>query len=326
MKRRLSINRVATESLTASQTAASVDAASEGSSTGPTAITKLVLPWQRFYWAILDMNDSPQTVRSVLSSTTRAVLDERFQYELPLPVDQVATAYAAADQRSVTACGLEIDVLHQELESHPALLTLAPDGLPPQLRDRFADFQPERLNLLVAAHEPAPIRRLRATCRRTVLAIVAASLVLITLGMLRRASIDRMQSIQLQESLRDAVADVSGSKRDVDISLQALQHERDRLISTRTMQASRGLPMDASRSLAAALAAWPTDLDIRVQSISSTSQGVTIAAEVNDLSGAETLSKALASVPDMSLLSPRTHASGKAVRFDASLQPNGGAR
>ncbi|MBX3388494.1 MAG: hypothetical protein KF691_03450 [Phycisphaeraceae bacterium] len=321
-----SVHTDATESQPASQTAASADATSRGSSNGQIPITKLVLPWQRFYWAILDVNDAPQTARSLHSSAARAMLDDRFQSELPLPVDQIATAYATTVRNSVIACGLEIEVLRRELESHPALLTLVPDGLPPQLRDRFPEFQLEQLNLLVAAHEPVPIRKLRASKRRTLLAFTAASLVLVALGMLRRASIDRVQSSQLQTSLSDAVADVSGSKLDLDVGLQTLQHERDRLISTRTMQATRGLPMDASRTLAAVLAAWPTDLEIRAQSISSTSQGVAIAAEVNDQSGAETLSKALASVPDMSLQSPRTHASGKVVRFDASLQLKGGAR
>lgn len=326
MTRPLSINRTATDPSAARRTTASADAASAEPSSRQIPITKLVLPWQRFYWAILDTSDAPQSARSLNSSAARAMLDDRFQSELPLPVDQVAAAYEIAELGSVIACGLEIEVLRRELEAHPALLTLAPDGLPPQLRDRFTDFQSDRLNLLVAAHEPAPIRRLRASGRRTVLALVAASLVLITLGVLRRASIDREQSIQLQESLGNAVADVSGSRRDLDISLQSLRHERDRLISTRTMQASRGLPTDASRTLATVLAAWPTDLEVRAQSLSSTSQGVIIAAEVNDQSGAEMLSRALASVPDMSLQSPRTHASGKVVRFDASLLPRGGAK
>ncbi len=285
----------------------------------------LQLPWDRFYWSVIETPQAQHPTR-LRSTATRATLDDRFQSEIPLAIEQIATSYAAGDSAAIIACGFEVDQLRQEQQAHPGLLTLTPESLPPRLQSRFSDFDLARLNLLVADHEPQPLRLLRTKTRRTALVVAAAVLALATLGILRRTSDTHQQLSWLGGSIGTAMSEVTGSKKDREVSLRLLEQERDRLASTRTMQAVRGLPMDASRSLAAVLSAWPKDLEIKTQTIAASSQGVTVAAELNDQSGAETLSKALAAVPGWILQSPRTHSTGKAVRFDASLQPTGGVR
>lgn len=284
------------------------------------------LPWERFYWAILDTSATPHLARNLRSAAARATLDDRFEPEIPQPLDQVATSYADGDGTTVLACGLELEQLNQELLAHPGLLSLTPDGLPPELQSRFPNFEPDQLNILIATHEPQPLRFLRSKTRRTLLAIAAAMLALATLGTLRRASDNQQQLASLSSSMNEAVAEVTGSNRDLEVSLRMLEQDRDRLASTRTMQAVRGLPLDASRALAAVLSAWPNDLEVKTQTIAASSQGVTVAAEVDDQSAAEVLSQSLASVPGWTLQSPRTHSTGRAVRFDASLQPKGATR
>ncbi|MBX3381249.1 MAG: hypothetical protein KF805_14230 [Phycisphaeraceae bacterium] len=286
----------------------------------------LRLPWHRFYWSVLDTRDSAHIARSLHTSATRAMLDDRFQAELPLPIEFVATSYAPAGDSAIIACGLEIESLRSEMGAHAALLTLAPDQLPPSLQTRFPEFHADSLNLLIESYEPQPIRNLRTKNRRTLLALIAATLAVTSVGMLLRTWDARKQLTSLESSTKESLAEVTGSRQDFDGALRQLECERDRLASTRTMQATRGLPPDASRALASVLAAWPSGFDIRTQAIAATPQGVTVAAEVNDQSGAETLSQALAAVPDLVLQSPRTHATGKAVRFDASLQVKGATR
>lgn len=287
---------------------------------------ELQLPWQRFYWAIFDTREWPHPVRHLHSPAARASLDERFQTEIPLQIEQIATSYASADGTTVIACGLELPHLEHELERNPNRFSLSPAGLPPVLREKFPDFQPHQLNLLTGPHEPQPLRILRSKTRRAVLAITAAALALAAFGMFRRAWHVQRQAETLNTSMSQAAGDMTGGKRPLEVALRILEQDRDRLISTRTMQAVHGLPADASRSLAAVLSAWPSKLEVKTQTIAASAQGVTVAAEVNDQKSAEVLSQALAAIPDWTVLSPRTHATGKAVRFDASLQPKGVAR
>jgi len=286
----------------------------------------LRLPWNSFYWSLIDVSDIPERTRRSTLSAARATLDDLFQSELPLPVEELATAYSTATGNTVLACALPLPTLNAALANHPALLTLTPADLPPALCARCSSGNLEFLNILVGAREPIAIQTLRGRTRHVTAALVAAALVLASFGVLRRAFDGTNQAAVMAAAIRQSLSEVSGADRDTATSIRQLENERDRLILTRTAQAARGLPTDASHSIQSVLAAWPRDLEMRTQAIAVTEQGVKLAVEVNDQGGAETLTKALGTLADWTLQSQRTHASGPHVRFDATLQPKGSHR
>jgi len=281
----------------------------------------LRLPWNSFYWSVIDVSDIPERSRRTNTSSARAILDDLFQSELPVPIEELATAYSTATGNSVLACALPLPALNAALTNHPALLTLAPAELPPALGARCHTGDLELLNVLIGAREPIAIRTLRLRSRRVTAALVAAALLLASTGVLRRAFDGTSQADMLAAATRRSLSEMSGADRDTAASIRQLEKERDRLVLTRTVQAARGLPPDASHSMQSVLGAWPRDLEMRTQAIAVTEQGVRLTVEVNDQAGAETLTKALGTLSDWTLQSQRTHASGPHVRFDATLQP-----
>ncbi|MBS0191789.1 MAG: hypothetical protein JSR52_11625 [Planctomycetes bacterium] len=148
----------------------------------------------------------------------------------------------------------------------------------------------------------------------------------LSLGLWRRSISLRAQADLIDVAVSEAMLKATGIGGSSAESRTALDSERSRLLKTRTGNARRGLPPDASIGLAALLGAWPEGLEVRTQTIAATAQGITVAAEVPDQSCAQQLAKGLAGVDGWSLQSPRTHANGKAVRFDATLQRSEVAR
>lgn len=290
----------------------------------------LQLPWHCFYWSVIDVSTVPKRSRRTGTLPNPVLLDDLFQAELPVPIEDLAAAYAPMEANNVIACALPLPRLTQALADHPALLSLTPAELPPLLQSLLqphdSTFAPEALNILINGHEPSAVRLLRQSGRRRIFAFAAAALALASIGALRRAHDAESQTALLSSATRQAASDVTGTDSTLDESLRSLERERDRLILTRTAQAARALPADVARSMQTVLSIWPNDLEVRTQTFSANEQSIKLAVEVNDHPAAETLTKALGSLADWTLQSQRTHASGSAIRFDATLQPKGAAR
>lgn len=282
------------------------------------------LPAHAFYWAILDASDLPADARRLNDPSLRATLDERFQDELPLPVEELAVAYKRNNQSSILACGLPVPRVRQVVDERPDLLLLTPDGVPHAL-NIAADSH--SLNLLRGRFEPPALARAKQRRTNALLALSAAAIALASLGVLRRTDHMRSEASALEAQMTAAAAHTSGSHTDLERLLPALEAERERLILTRTARAQQSIPTDVSSAVASILAAWPTGLEVRTQALAATAQGMTIAADLNDAAGGQELAKALGSVPGWNLQVPRIRSTGKSVRFDATLQrkpPGGG--
>lgn len=286
----------------------------------------LRLPWHSFYWSVIDISTIPERSRRPGSLPANALLDDIFQAELPVPIEDLAAAYAPLEASKVIACALPLPLLTQALVDHPSLLSLTPVELPALLQPHGSAIQLDSLNILINRHEPSAVRSLRRSVRQRTLALAAAALALASIGTLRRAHNAETQATLLSSSTRQAASDITGTDRTLEESLRSLERERDRLILTRTAQAARALPVDVARSMQTVLAAWPNELEVRTQAFSANEQSIKLAVEVNDQPAAETLTKALGSLADWTLQSQRTHASGTAIRFDATLQPKGAVR
>lgn len=281
--------------------------------------TVMRLPWHFFYWSVLDVHDLPVRLRNGQSETSRVVLEEKFQAEVPIPLAEAAVSYSPLPNEHVLACGLPVSELDRATAAVPNLLLLLPESLPPTLKD-IADLGDLRsLNLLVHEHEPRAVTHLKASKRRTSLLFAIGALAIISIGVARRASNAASQTELIQNAAQRAAAETSGMPRDLATTLPVLERERQRLTMTRTGKAETAIPQDAGKALQKLLAAWPSDLEIRTQALSSSPQGMTVAAEVSDQAAAGVLGNSLANVPNWTLQPPRTRSTGKSVRFDASL-------
>lgn len=279
--------------------------------------TSAILPATAFYWAILDASDLPANTERWNDPSLRATLDERLQDQLPIAVEELAIAFNRINQASILACALPVSTLRCAVEEQPELLLLAPDAVPPEL-NTAADAH--ALNLLNGPFEPPALARAKQRRTNTALAICAVAIALASFGILRRTGHLRSEAATLESEMTDAAAQTSGSRADLERSRRLLESERERLILTRTERAQKHIPTDVSSAVAAILAAWPTDLEVRTQALSATAQGLTIAAELHDGAGGQELATALGSVPGWNLQVPRIRSNGKSVRFDASLQ------
>lgn len=292
----------------------------------PIPAVYLRLPWHSFYWSVIEISTIPERSRRPGSLPTSALLDDLFQAELPVSIEELAAAYAPLEANKVIACALPLPLLEQARAAHPDLLSLTPAEIPALLQQTGSAIQLDSLNILIHRHEPSAVRSLRRSVRQRTLALAAAALALASIGTLRRAHNAETQASLLSSSTRQAASEITGADRTLEESLRSLERERDRLILTRTAQAARALPVDVARSMQTVLAVWPNDLEVRTQAFSANEQNIKLAVDVNDQPAAETLTKALGSLADWTLQSQRTHASGTAIRFDATLQPKGAAR
>lgn len=281
----------------------------------------LQLPARDFYWSVTDASSLPPCEPHRMSAGVRAALDERFQQELPFSIDDLAVAYTPASSGAIVACALPIAALQAAIATHPQILSLTPLEVPAELA---CAADPRQLNVLTGLFEPLAIRRARHRRTLASLSFGALALLVLTIGVARRAEHLRSSAAALDVSISESASQGSGLRTNAEISLRALEAERDRLILTRTAGAQRTLPMDVAHSASAVLAAWPPDLEIQTHTFSATSQGITIAAEMKDQASAQTLAKSLGSIPGWNLRVPRMQSTGKAIRFDASLQRAGG--
>lgn len=292
----------------------------------PIPVVHLVLPSRSFYWSVIDVSTISQRSRRQGLLPSNALLDDLFQAELPVPIENLAAAYASLESDRIIACALPLPVLGQALADHPALLSLTPAALPDLLQLHDSGCSLDSLNVLINHHEPAAVRSLRQRTSRRTFVLVSAALALASIGVLRRAHNAETQASLLSSATRQAASDVTGADRTLEESLHSLERERDRLILTRTAQAALALPADVALSMQSVLAVLPNDLEIRTQAFSANEQSIKLAVEVNDQPAAETLTKALGVLANWKLQSQRTYASGSAIRFDATLQAKGAAR
>jgi hypothetical protein len=271
-------------------------------------------PAERFFWAVLTVERGFTSARHDLTSPiARAMLDEAFAAHLPVPSDEVARAYTplpTLPDGGVLACAAPRVLL----DTHPDAVTLAP-GSPPPWLDRDVDLA--TLNVLIAEHEPVPVR---AAARRRSLAaaglVLAASLALAA-GFERRAAHARAHADAARAELNRLASDRGLT---IDEAADRIEREWSRLRATRATAASAGLA-DTAEPLADLLAAWPRGVRTQVQSLSVTPGQIALAATLPSHDDAERLAASLADAARWETAQPQITTRPQGVSMQLSLRP-----
>lgn len=289
-------------------------------------------PAGKFYWAKLDASSLPaRNVLGLRVAPTPAQLGYLFENVLPLPVDELQTAFVkirggrSASNSTYLACGIERSRLRADLPANAVSLT--PNNLDEVevLRD-LGDLDPGALNLLHGDFEPSTIRRLR---RRSMLELVAAMLLvaaLIAIGFHRRT-----QSMIADASMwRDAEAAIydqvlgPASRQSAQPQQVQLTVELRRLRQTRRADATSGEVSiggsDVVTSLADVLRLWP-EANALTQSFSIAPGRINLRAAVPDAEQAQTLIDAIGPLPGWQLQQPAIRAGRDGLDLDLSFTP-----
>lgn len=245
----------------------------------------LRLPSSSFYWALLD-----EGMLKGRSGRRKQQLDYLFESVLPLPVEQLQTAYLkvtnAQDRPRCLACGMDRERLKNVLdEAAIKPHAIVPSELPGFIRSEVGslDPEPESLNLLTGDYEPAALKRARRGWRLQVAVLFILLCVVITLGLQRRAR-HAMDEVARFESLRRDLTQQAlgaqgtlGGRQPAELQLTA---ELRRLRQTRQQPRAELALADVSHDLAGVLSHWPAaeDLFVQTESISVTPTAITIRA------------------------------------------------
>ncbi len=249
---------------------------------------------RELFWAVLD--------GSLVTRNAGVSRDEQlrslFESKLPVPLESVHCAFIDSDGDGVLAVAAPHELLEALCATAPWTTSAAPRGWPPPVVDRLGDDglpPPSALNLLTGPYEPADVRRLRRHARLWIASTVAVLMGLIGLGgEWRRAStLEQSHAIDsarvaVLEHVLPARADSSRNPQPPELRLQIALRE---LAMTRRAPAGgnpapRPLNSAPPMVLGSVLAAWPPDLEIRLQTLELVEDRLTLAVETQD---AETL-------------------------------------
>lgn len=272
----------------------------------------LRLPADRFFWALLDIELPAQALRGLGRPAIRAVLDEALVPQVPLPVEELASAYAPAGLGQVLACAMRSSAIAEIEGMDDRVVTLCPASLPEWVQ---APVDVGDLNLLIDSHEPQPLRDQRA--RRSMM--MAAGLALIgmitCIGLVRRLNELAHLRLESAAAIRELHASPVGTSLhlDPDNSPLAVMSELSRLRATR-QGAGDAMPVDVAATLEPLLRLLPPDAKAQVSDLSVSASSITIGAAVPGNAEADKLTAAFLSPTARQQLSrwspPRTDITG----------------
>lgn len=285
------------------------------------------LPAEQFYWGVLETEGLPRST----GAKRQTQLDYLFERWLPLPVEDVQTAYlpAGPGANRLIACGIERAALHELLEAerngHEAeVLTVSPEELPPAVTAKLEGVsQPPsagRLNLLQRGFEPAPIKRARRQLLLIVLVGSALLTAIVGVGLHRRAqAYERAAATVLLQ--RDAMinAVVPPDGRSAQPPIVRLTLERRILDATRAAPTMEQHADDVTPAAADLLAAWPRDLHLQVESLNLTLDRINIVVLAPSSADVQQLSDALDALEHWRLEPPRFDSTRDGVRATIRL-------
>jgi hypothetical protein len=296
---------------------------------------RLELPPSEFYWAELTLDGFDP--RLIGTRGTRAMLANDFAVHVPVPIDELATAFVLLTESDpktpgsptrVLACGLPLSRL-----AHPdasAAFEVAPSDIPSWARERTShSFALCDLNVLTGIHAPRSIRTARARLSLARSAAIAIIATVAAFGLGRRASEARHHATEAGSALLD----LSARAQDIlpgqgDPTMRA-RRELARLHATRAQHARQGV-LDASAALESVLAKWPVDTKAKTAELAINASGITLRADVPDNQHAAALAAALTTAFDAPVGGPRAtseiSASGerRQVRLQLPLPANPG--
>jgi hypothetical protein len=266
-------------------------------------------PADRFYWAMLDVSSLPPRLLGRPSPRRLGYLFERY---LPAPIESVHAAYTMIEKGRVLACAVDRARLDQDCPSDA--IALAPRSPPP-----FIDADVSGLNLLVGDYEPESISRRRARWRFELAAALVLIAAVILAGMHRRAQRHEAHlaatSAALAEVYDETLGPAEPSAQPASLRLTA---ELRRLQQTRGGVAVE--PASAASGLAALLAPWPADLDVRTESVVVTESSMTLVVLLADNEEVQRFAASIAGVEDWTMIQPQVRSVRDGVRATIRFQ------
>lgn len=204
------------------------------------------IPAEHCYWAILEASGwkrSGQLPPGLLADLADQV---------PIELGDLHVVGTPVTGGRVLVCAATNELLATLVAQHPTAPLLAPDRVPSELD---ADsIHPRTLNLLVGPFEPAASRAARQRLHLSCLAAAVALLILLTIGLTRRAEHARATLAQARTQIVSHL-NAHGYRED---QLLKLTTELDTLRRIAGVDLTSRRSPDAAASLAAVLAGWPT--------------------------------------------------------------------
>lgn len=264
----------------------------------PSVVSTAQWPAERFYWSVLIPPSGacirPGPLPAGLRPAFDEVVPEPDESEAPSDADGRSRLHVVCTPLSdgrLVACAAPAALLHA---LNPAVLVLTPDELPEFVMAGSSADGTEcgdvsatttiatSLNLLVGDFEPAPFRRARASRRILALAGLVVVCVAVTLGLSRRAALDRAFAQEAKDRSEEVTRAIGESLGVRGLRSEALSRALSRA-SQAAEAASRISPAaDASGALSDLLAAWPPDAGCSPQTLIVADETVVVAVSIDD--------------------------------------------
>jgi hypothetical protein len=265
-------------------------------------------PVERFYWAVLE---APGYARAgTLPPGLRPLLDD----EVPVAADTLHAVVTPLDAGRLLACAASREDL---AALGPSTLSLTPSGMP-----EFADgAQAHSLNLLIGEFEPVVLRGARTRRHLMTMAACLVAAALVSVGLARRAGHWDRVRVEAHEAAAGVLKAAEAP------SVDALGLELVRLRASapaETLNAKdprRG--QDAAQTLAALLAAWPSQVPSKPQSLIINSAGVAVAVTLEGDSAP--FLREFKAPEGWAADEPHLNTSGTTTRVNLQLRPKQGA-
>ena len=237
---------------------------------------RLLWPAGRFYWSVLQPEPVAGTLRR--ARPTRDYLDSLFEEDLPVEIDGLHRVYADFGDGRFLACALS----REALRGLPGgTIALAPQAIPDELGLDETCVGPSAIELLTGDFEPADLRRQRFLHALVGIAACIICALLLSLGLLRRASSALTQARDLNAdslALVRLLVPSPGSSPDADFASASwrLRQELDALRPIHAADADHARSPDARLALADLLAHLPRTPSLRTDVLAVTPQTITL--------------------------------------------------
>lgn len=259
-------------------------------------------PPERFYWSVLH---APQWRRS---GTLPPGLRAELEGDLPVPAESVHAVGVPISEGRLLVCAADAASLG---EAPHETLVLTPESVPEFAVGGGRLPDPSALNLLVGAHEPRALSRARRSRHSFAMATVLLLAGLITVGLVRRATV-----------WDTAAADASAALGSIqpDIAPEVLAQEVARLERLRASSERIRPPADAAVTLASLLRTWPASVPSRPQTLAVTESGVSVSVALDG--DATAFLKAMTPPAGWTMDEPRLNAADKITRLTLQMRPS----
>ena len=259
------------------------------------------------YWAVLQ-----ERCGAAVSRKDRIRLDFAFEGELPMPIEEVITAYAPLDEHRTLACAVDRNQAPSAVDA--GALVLRPDNPPEFVQQATPDINSaiSPMNFLTGHAAPRPVQRSKVRVCAELAAVVGLVTGILLFGMHQRVNLanKHVQELNLarQTAIEDALPGV-GVADELALLSELRQLERSR--APGALPTGLEARRDITPALAHALQHWPSELHARTRRLSTSSGQLQLQTEVDAIEESEQLAQALARSEHWNAGVPRVESQGR---------------